>query len=250
MNYYLSLGGSLLDLDVCFWSGPTAGCEGSTPLLLSTCAPGEAVSWEEAAAVLKGVWDLDRSWSRAFFSLGTSDPAPVAVSLRVPSWLGCWGPLPKNHAPDLVKISCCFRHKLHTHITYLKERKSNIKKKLPTLFTNTLLKFILRVFSSFYVPLNISYNFLYNTPSSISMPGLEECLWSFRAKFSSHFSVMIPSFVSPYACHILYNRFWCFIKISVSINALGEADNWSEIIVKSSKINTSKHQPQHLKGFL
>lgn len=129
VNYYLSLGGSLLDLDVCFWSGPTACCEGSAPLLLSTCAPGEAVSWEEAAAVLKGVWDLDRSWSRAFFSLGTSDPAPVAVSLRVPSWLGCWGPLPKNHAPDLVKISCCFRHKLHTHITYLKERKSNIKKK-------------------------------------------------------------------------------------------------------------------------
>lgn len=123
VNYYLSLGGSLLDLDeTCFCSGPTACCEDSTPLLLSGCALGGAVSWEEAAAVLRGVWDRDRSWSRAFFSLGTSEPAPVAVSLRVPSWLGCWGPLPKNHAPDLVKISCCFRHKLHTHITYLKKR--------------------------------------------------------------------------------------------------------------------------------
>ena len=120
---YLSLGGSLLDLDeACFCSGPPAGWDISAPLLLSGCALEGAWSWEEAAAVLSGVWDRDLSWSRAFFSLGASEPAPVAVSLRVPSWLGCWGPLPKNHAPDLVKISCCFRHKLHTHITYSKKR--------------------------------------------------------------------------------------------------------------------------------
>ena len=137
MNYYLSLGGSLLDLDAaCFCSSPRACCEGSAPLLLSGCAPGGAVSWEEAAAVLRGVCDRDRSWSRAFFSLGTSEPAPVAVSLRVPSWLGCWGPLPKNQAPDLVKISCCFRHKLHTHITYSKKREQ-YKSSMP--FGNKLL---------------------------------------------------------------------------------------------------------------
>lgn len=123
MNYSLSLGSSLLDLDAaCFCSGPMACWEGSAPLLLSGCAPGGAVPWEEAAAVLRGDWYGDHSWSCAFFSLGTSEPAPAAVSLRVPSWLGCWGPLPKNKAPDLVKISCCFWHKLHTHITYLKER--------------------------------------------------------------------------------------------------------------------------------
>lgn len=83
---YLSLGGSLLDLEeTCFCSGPRAFGEGSTPLLLSCAGLGGAVSWEVAAAVLSGVWDLDRSWSLAFFSRGTSEPAPVAVSLRVPS---------------------------------------------------------------------------------------------------------------------------------------------------------------------
>jgi len=116
---YLSLGGSLLDLDeTCFWSRPIAGCDTSAPFLRSDWTLEGEISCDEAAAVLKGVCDLDLSWSLAFFSLGASELAPVAVSLSVPSWLGdgC-GPLPKNHAPDFVKISCCFRHKLHTHIT-------------------------------------------------------------------------------------------------------------------------------------
>lgn len=116
---YLSLGGSLLDLDeTCFWSRPIAGCATSAPFLRSDCTLEGVISCGEAVAVLKGVCDLDLSWSLAFFSLGTSELAPVAVSLSVPSWLGdgC-GPLPKNHAPDFVRISCCFRHKLHTHIT-------------------------------------------------------------------------------------------------------------------------------------
>lgn len=118
LQYYLSLGGSLLDLDeFCFWSRPIACCDSSVPFLLSGCRL-EDISWEEVSAVLRGVWDLDRSWSLAFFSLGASELPPVAVSLSVPSWLGVWwGPLPKNHAPDFVRISCCFRHKLHTHIT-------------------------------------------------------------------------------------------------------------------------------------
>lgn len=118
-KHYLSLGGSLLDLDeTCFWSGPIAGCDTSAPFLRSDCTLEEEISCDEAVAVLKGVCDLDRSWSLAFFSLGASELPPVAVSLSAPSWLGegC-GPLPKNQAPDFVRISCCFRHKLHTHIT-------------------------------------------------------------------------------------------------------------------------------------
>lgn len=27
-------------------------------------------------------------------------------------------PDPENHSPDLVRISCCLRHRLHTHITW------------------------------------------------------------------------------------------------------------------------------------
>lgn len=37
----------------------------------------------------------------------TADPSSPGLG----PWLG-------NHSPDLVSISCCFRHWLHTHITW------------------------------------------------------------------------------------------------------------------------------------
>lgn len=61
-KHYLSLGGSLLDLDeTCFWSRPIAGCDTSAPFLRSDCTLEEEISCDEAVAVLKGVCDLDRS---------------------------------------------------------------------------------------------------------------------------------------------------------------------------------------------
>ena len=60
-----------------------------------------------------GAWDLERS---SFLSRWASPP--VAGSLKEVPRLPGRAPDPENHSPDLVRISCCLRHRLHTHITW------------------------------------------------------------------------------------------------------------------------------------
>lgn len=59
-----------------------------------------------------GAWDLERS---SFLSRWASPP--VARSFKEAPRLPGRTPDPENHSPDLVRISCCLRHRLHTHIT-------------------------------------------------------------------------------------------------------------------------------------
>lgn len=63
--------------------------------------------------VLGGAWDLERS---SFLSRWASPPV-ARLFKEVPRLPGLT-PDPENHSPDLVRISCCLRHRLHTHITY------------------------------------------------------------------------------------------------------------------------------------
>lgn len=59
-----------------------------------------------------GAWDLERS---SFLSRWASPPV-AGLFKEVPRLPGRT-PDPENHSPDLVRISCCLRHWLHTHIT-------------------------------------------------------------------------------------------------------------------------------------
>lgn len=60
-----------------------------------------------------GAWDLERS---SFLSRWASPPV-AGLFKEVPRLPGRT-PDPENHSPDLVRISCCLRHWLHTHITW------------------------------------------------------------------------------------------------------------------------------------
>lgn len=103
---YFSLGGSLWERDPGMVSAPLAAV---TPA--GGCVPSGAPA---LVLVLEGgAWDLERS---SFLSRWASPPVP-GLFKEVPRLPGRT-PDPENHSPDLVRISCCLRHRLHTHITY------------------------------------------------------------------------------------------------------------------------------------
>ena len=64
------------------------------------------------ALAVGGAWDLERS---IFLSRCTSPPV-ARLFKELPRFPGR-APDPENHSPDLVRISCCLRHRLQTHIT-------------------------------------------------------------------------------------------------------------------------------------
>ncbi len=96
---YLSRGGSLREREAGIVSAPLVG----SPAL------GGRVS------LATGACDLERN----FLSFSNSRTLRGAPTLRgLPP-----GP-DENHSPDLVRISCCFLHRLHTHITCVDKYKS------------------------------------------------------------------------------------------------------------------------------
>lgn len=105
MRSYFSLGGSLWEREPGMVSAPLAA---GTPA--GSCVPSGSPALE---LVLGGAWDLERS---SFLSRCASPPVAGLIKevLRLPGRT----PDPENHSPDLVRISCCLRHRLHTHITY------------------------------------------------------------------------------------------------------------------------------------
>ncbi len=103
---YLSCGGSLRERDDGVSAGPVEG-----PFLGSVGACGW-VTWTEEMEDSRGFWDIER----AFFS-PTGSPH-MAGSLTADPSSPALGPWLGNHSPDLVSISCCLRHLLHTHITW------------------------------------------------------------------------------------------------------------------------------------
>lgn len=83
------------------------------PLAAVAAAVGCVPSGSAALAlVLGGAWDLERS---SFLSRWASPP--VARLFKELARLPDRPPDPENHSPDLVRISCCLRHRLQTHIT-------------------------------------------------------------------------------------------------------------------------------------
>lgn len=91
---YLSRGGSLRERKVGIISAPLVGSP--RPML------GGRV------LLVPGAWDLERN----FLSFSNSELLGGAPTLR-----GLAPGPDENHSPDLVRISCCFLHRLHTHIT-------------------------------------------------------------------------------------------------------------------------------------
>lgn len=89
----------------------------SAPLAAVTAA-GSCVPSGGPALVFGGAWDLERS---SFLSRWASPP--VARLFKELPRLPSRSPDPENHSPDLVRISCCLRHRLHTHITCTRDRK-------------------------------------------------------------------------------------------------------------------------------
>lgn len=87
----------------------------SAPLAAGTPGGGCVPSGGPALELVMegGAWDLERS---SFLSRWASPPM-AGMSKELPRLPGCT-PDPENHSPDLVRISCCLRHRLHTHITY------------------------------------------------------------------------------------------------------------------------------------
>lgn len=123
LTSYFSLGGSLWEREPGMVSAPLAAV---TPA-------GGCVPYGSAVLLLVpegGAWDLERS---SFLSRWASPPV-AGLFMEVPR-LASRTPDPENHSPDLVRISCCLRHRLHTHITCrgvkdksaLQHRFSNIK---------------------------------------------------------------------------------------------------------------------------
>lgn len=104
MRPYFSLGGSLWERELIMVSAPLAAV---TPA--DGCVPSGSPA---LALVLVGAWDLERS---SFLSRWTSPP--VARSFKEVARFPGRTPDPENHSPDLVRISCCLRHRLQTHIT-------------------------------------------------------------------------------------------------------------------------------------
>lgn len=100
---YFSLGGSLWEREPGIVSAPLAG----------VIPAGGCVPFGPALVLEGGAWDLER---RSFLSRWASPP--VAGSFKEVPRLPGRIPDPENHSPDLVRISCCLRHRLHTHITY------------------------------------------------------------------------------------------------------------------------------------
>lgn len=105
MRPYFSLGGSLWEREPSMVSAPLAAV---TPA--GGCVPSGGPA---LVLVLGGAWDLERS---SFLSRWASPPV-ARLFKEVPRLPGLT-PDPENHSPDLVRISCCLRHRLHTHITY------------------------------------------------------------------------------------------------------------------------------------
>lgn len=98
---YFSLGGSLWEREPDMVS----------PLLITVTLEGGCVP-SPGPVLEDGAWDLERS---SFLSRLASPP--VVGSFEEVSRLPDRAPDPENHPPDLVRISCCLRHRLHTHIT-------------------------------------------------------------------------------------------------------------------------------------
>lgn len=85
----------------------------SAPLAAVTPGGGCVPSGRPVLELVEGgAWDLERS---SFLSRWASPP--VAGSVKEVPRLPGRTPDPENHSPDLVRISCCLRHRLHTHIT-------------------------------------------------------------------------------------------------------------------------------------
>lgn len=106
---YFSRGGSLCEREPSMVSAPLAAV---------TAAGGCVLSGGPALVlVLGGAWDLERS---SFLSRWASPP--VARLFKELPRLPGRSPDPENHSPDLVRISCCLRHRLHTHITCMRDR--------------------------------------------------------------------------------------------------------------------------------
>lgn len=113
---HFSLGGSLWERDPGMVSAPLAAVT-----LAGGCVPSCAPT---LVLVLEGgAWDLERS---SFLSRWASPPVP-GLFKEVPRLPGRT-PDPENHSPDLVRISCCLRHRLHTHITYRGWKKKSVCK--------------------------------------------------------------------------------------------------------------------------
>ena len=102
---YLSRGGSLREREAGMISAPLAAV---TPAGGWVPSGGPVLAF----ALEGGAWDLER---RSLLSRGASPP-PVGSFKAAPRLAGRT-PCPENHSPDLVRISCCLRHRLHTHIT-------------------------------------------------------------------------------------------------------------------------------------
>lgn len=93
-----------------------------SPALAVGSPAGDGVPSSGPVFLLEGeAWDLER---RSFLSRWTS-PALAGLFRELPRLPGLT-PDPENHSPDLVRISCCLRHRLQTHITWKGWKETNV----------------------------------------------------------------------------------------------------------------------------